>query len=255
MITMSSLKTCIVFLGPAGSGKTMLTHKFGCWLSRLDINVALVNLDPAVKSIPYSADYDIRSIINTDDIMIKEGLGPNGAVIRAAELMEVRSREIVNSILRIDKSIYLIDTPGQMEIFLFHRSGVEILKAIRRNAKAVSVLLIDPKTLVSPVEIVVIELLNLIIRLKLETPTLAAISKLDLIASKDIIKLISNRRELRRAIRKIEGVQRDLALRCIDILLSITPLKTIIPVSAVTGAGFEELYGLLHEVWCECGET
>ncbi len=252
---MSRNKTCIVFLGPAGSGKTTLTHRFSYWLSELNIDAALINLDPAVRSIPYSADYDIRAIINIWDIMDREKLGPNGAVIRAAELMEVKSGEIVKNILNIDKNMYLIDTPGQMEIFLFHRSGVEIIGAIRRHVKAVSILLIDPKTLISPVEIVVVELLNLIVRLKLETPTLAVMNKFDLITSKEIIKMISSRKILRKAIRGISGVQRDLALKCIAILTNITPVKTIVPISATTGKGFEELYGLLHEVWCECGET
>ncbi|MEM1545259.1 MAG: ATP/GTP-binding protein [Candidatus Methanomethylicia archaeon] len=252
---MSKNKTCIVLLGPAGSGKTTLTHRFGYWLSELDIDTALINLDPAARNIPYNADYDIRSIIDVEDIMTKEKLGPNGAVIRAAELMEAKSGEIVNNILNINKNMYLIDTPGQMEIFLFHRSGVEIIRAIRQHIRTISILLIDPKTLISPVEVVVMELLNLIVRLKLETPTLAVINKFDLVTSKEVIKIVSNRRMLRKAIRKINGVQRDLALKCTDVLINITPIKTIIPISATTSKGFEELYGLIHEVWCECGET
>jgi len=63
----------VVFLGPAGSGKTTLTATFGEWLEKeIDYKISFVNLDPGCEYLLYSHDFDIRSIITTRDIMIRE---------------------------------------------------------------------------------------------------------------------------------------------------------------------------------------
>ena len=40
----------------------------------------LVNLDPAVRSVPYSANIDIRDTIDYQKVMEQYRLGPNGTV-------------------------------------------------------------------------------------------------------------------------------------------------------------------------------
>ncbi|MEM1561081.1 MAG: ATP/GTP-binding protein, partial [Ignisphaera sp.] len=69
----------IFILGPAGSGKSYLTYSFTNWLIEHGMDIAIVNLDPAVTWLPYTPDVDIRDYITVEEVMRKYNLGPNGA--------------------------------------------------------------------------------------------------------------------------------------------------------------------------------
>jgi len=49
--------------------------------------------------------------------MVKEGLGPNGAMIRAMEILNEVKDKVVGQIISRSKDLVLIDTPGQSEVF------------------------------------------------------------------------------------------------------------------------------------------
>lgn len=53
--------------------------------------------------------------------MRDEGLGPNGAVLKAMELLSKAK------IPMFKDDFVLVDTPGQLEVFAFHTSGPKIL--------------------------------------------------------------------------------------------------------------------------------
>ena len=73
----------ILFLGPAGSGKTSLVKSFSEWIkSTQDKSVSCINLDPGVDFLPYKADFDIRKFFTIESIMKEEKLGLNGALVR-----------------------------------------------------------------------------------------------------------------------------------------------------------------------------
>ena len=94
----------------------------------MDYKVSFVNLDPGCEYLLYSHDFDIRSIITTRDIMIREKMGPNSAMVRAMELMEKRIENIVAGIVKLLGDICIIDTPGQMEVFIFMQLELKLLK-------------------------------------------------------------------------------------------------------------------------------
>ena len=74
-------------IGTAGSGKSLFTAAFAEWLKMSKQDVAVVNLDPGALKLPYQPDVDVRNYVNVGDIMDKYGLGPNGAMIMAADLI------------------------------------------------------------------------------------------------------------------------------------------------------------------------
>ena len=80
----------IFLTGTAGSGKSQLTSILANTILENNKEVIVVNLDPGVNNLPYSADIDIRDFISINEIMDKYNLGPNGAVILAADLIALK---------------------------------------------------------------------------------------------------------------------------------------------------------------------
>jgi GTPase SAR1 family protein len=128
----------IVFIiGTAGSGKSLLTASFSEWLKMSKQNVTVVNLDPGALKLPYSPDVDVRNYVNVGDLMEKYGLGPNGALIMAADLITDEIDEISKEIEDLTSDIVLVDTSGQMELFAFRASGPYIATELTKEPKAI----------------------------------------------------------------------------------------------------------------------
>ena len=106
----------IFTIGTAGSGKSLLTSAFSDWLKLKKQKVISVNLDPGVLSLPYTPDIDIREYVSLEEIMDKYELGPNGALIMAADLVADQIEKISKEIEELQSDIVLVDTSGQMEL-------------------------------------------------------------------------------------------------------------------------------------------
>ena len=59
----------VFILGPAGSGKSLLTANFASYLTDEGYKVRTVNLDPEVLSLGYKADFDVRENFTIEGIM------------------------------------------------------------------------------------------------------------------------------------------------------------------------------------------
>jgi len=114
-------------IGTAGSGKSLFTAALSEWLKMSKQDVAVVNLDPGVLKLPYSPDVDVRNYVDVGDLMEKYSLGPNGALILAADLIADQVEKITRDIQEINADMVLVDTPGQMELFVFRASGSYIV--------------------------------------------------------------------------------------------------------------------------------
>ena len=81
-------------IGKSSYCKTMQEHGRA---TRRTIHVA--NLDPAAESYGYDASFDIRNLINVDQVMEEHGFGPNGGLVYCME--------------------YLLQNPGLLKYFDF----------------------------------------------------------------------------------------------------------------------------------------
>ena len=115
----------IAILGSAGSGKTLITARFGEFLEKEGYTVKRSNLDPGVLSLPYEPDFDVRDYFTLEEIMRKENLGPNGAILEAMDRLSKLKLPSYNA------DYVLIDTPGQLEVFAFRDSGPAIFKGMK----------------------------------------------------------------------------------------------------------------------------
>jgi len=245
----------LIILGTAGSGKSALTATFGKWIKQnTDRSVAYINLDPGSDYVPFEPDFDIREHFTIARIMRDENLGPNGAMVRASELLSAKAAEFAKAINNINADVRLVDTPGQMEVFLFH-GGPEITKLMR--GVTISLFLNDAKIAEKASGLVLTRLLGLSTSLRLGVPAVSVLNKIDLVEDKlaDIDRLLSDSEFLKdRVVKEGSGVMIDLTLSLSKTLPELLPAARLVNVSAKTGEGMAELYDIVHEIFCACGD-
>ncbi|HDJ84104.1 MAG TPA: GTPase [Desulfurococcaceae archaeon] len=246
----------VVLMGPAGSGKTTLTAALGKWIEENQgHSVGYINLDPGAETLPYNPDFDVREWFTIEDIMVKEGLGPNGAMIRASELLVEKSRELRKILHSIEKEVLIVDTPGQSEIFIFRPAGPAITRLLRWVATTIGIYLVDPT--ITPIlsEATTSLLMGLIVQLRLNIPVVPAVTKADLVRlelGETLVIGLEKVREL--ASKELQGALKEVIPRLIDLMVEYMPSVRLVKVSAKTGEGLEELYQLIYETYCSCGD-
>lgn len=55
-------------MGMAGSGKTTLLQRLNIYTAEKGIKSYFINLDPAVKRVPFGASIDIRDTVNYKEV-------------------------------------------------------------------------------------------------------------------------------------------------------------------------------------------
>jgi len=245
----------LIILGTAGSGKSALTATFGKWIKQnTDRSVAYINLDPGSDYVPFEPDFDIRDYFTIARIMRDENLGPNGAMVRASELLSAKAAEFAKAINKIEAEVRLVDTPGQMEVFLFH-GGPEITKLMR--GVTISLFMTDATIAEKASGLVLTRLLGLSTSLRLGVPAVSVLNKIDLVGDKlaNIDRLLSDSEFLKdRVVKEGSGVMIDLTLSLSKTLPELLPAARLVRVSAKTGEGMADLYDIVHEIFCACGD-
>jgi len=242
----------IVFIiGTAGSGKSLLTASFSDWLKLSKQNVIAVNLDPGVLTLPYTPDIDIRDYIKIEQLMEHYELGPNGALIMAADLIAEETERLGEEIATFNPDIALIDTPGQMELFAFRASGPYIANELTKEPK-VLIYLFDSVFSSNPLNYVSNVFLSAAVYNRFFTPQVHVLSKSDLLPPEDMNRIIdwsANPTTLEAAIEeKLTGTGRLLSRDVIHAVYRLGLKFLLIPVSAKTNEGFVNLNATLERI-------
>ena len=132
----------IYITGTAGSGKSLLTSNLLQWYIDHNNFPITLNLDPAVSELPYLPDVDIRDHIDINNIIDTYGLGPNGAIIMAHDLISTKIQDIQLEVDELNPDYILIDTPGQIELFAYRSSGNYFMSNFKADRK-VSIFIMD----------------------------------------------------------------------------------------------------------------
>jgi len=242
----------IVFIiGTAGSGKSLLTATFSDWLKLAKQNVIAVNLDPGVLTLPYTPDIDIRDYIKIEQLMEQYELGPNGALIMAADLIAEETERLGEEITTFNPDIALIDTPGQMELFAFRASGPYIANELTKEPKAL-IYLFDSVFSSNPLNYVSNVFLSAAVYNRFFTPQVHVLSKSDLLPPEDMNRIVdwsANPTALEVAIEeKLTGTGRLLSRDVIHAVYRLGLKFLLIPVSAKTNEGFVNLNATLERI-------
>lgn len=225
----------VLIVGPAGSGKSLLTREFGQYLE-MNYSVAFINLDSGTIQTPYNPDFDIREYYTLEEIMAEEELGPNGATLEAVD----RLREI--DIPRFQDDFVLIDTPGQLEPFVF-RGGAEYFRGITDN----TIFLMDGT---APLNTFPSQYLySLTTQYAIQSPMLTAINKTDLLSEETLSQVERMARDPRiMAGLQDTGMRTQVNLDIADLIMEMHMGSAQIPlISAKERKGFENLATQLIE--------
>lgn len=241
----------IFVVGTAGSGKSTFTSAFKAWLEEKGWNVSAVNLDPGAEFLPYQPDVDVRTMIDIHEIMDRYELGPNGALVFASDMLSLKLNEIQEQIEEGKPDYVIVDTPGQMELFAYRKSGPYIVHGLRGEGK-VLLFLSDPWTLNTPENFLSINLLASSVRLRFKVPFVQLLGKVDA-AKEEVHKVMewsSNPRRLEDELLKIEDGESYLLYSGLyRYLLKKGLIYKLIPISSVTRYGFPDVSAAISNLF------
>lgn len=94
--TMSShAAVAVLVIGMAGSGKTTFMQRANAYLHGRQQAPYILNLDPAVTHMPYTANIDIRDTVDYQEVMKQYNLGPNGGIVTALNLFTTKFDQVL----------------------------------------------------------------------------------------------------------------------------------------------------------------
>ncbi len=230
-------------IGSAGSGKTLFTLALKTQLTYSEENIISVNLDPAVKKTPYSPEVDIRDYVNIDNIVFEEEVGPNAALMLSYEKATTVIDQIIRDINYYSPEVVIIDTPGQLELFILKKVGLDVINSLRID-KQLAFYLIDSHAALDAEDLITQLLLATICHFRLKMPIYLVLSKTDLVTDKEVDILcerIKKPSELLKELNKKHEVG-DIDLHTIRYLETYEGFGEVLPTSALAMKGFDNVY-------------
>ncbi|AAS53799.2 AFR428Cp [Eremothecium gossypii ATCC 10895] len=142
----------ILCIGMAGSGKTTFMQRLNSHLHASKEPPYVINLDPAVLKVPYGANIDIRDSIKYKKVMSNYNLGPNGAIVTSLNLFSTKIDQVIGLVeKKQDKYQHcIVDTPGQIECFVWSASGSIITESFASTFPTVIAYIVDTPRNTSP---------------------------------------------------------------------------------------------------------
>ncbi len=241
----------LFIIGTAGSGKSLLTASLNEWLKVGKQKAASVNLDPGVLTLPYTPDIDIRDYIDIRRIMNEQGLGPNGALVLASDLIAEEAERLGGEIEDLESDVVIVDTPGQMELFAFRASGPYIANELTKDPKAI-IYLFDAVFSFNPLNYVSNLFLSAAVYNRFFFPQLHVLSKSDLLPPEETNRIVEWSADLKTLEvvidEKLSGTRRLLSRDMVQAIHRLGLHFNLIPVSGITNEGLINLSSALERI-------
>lgn len=243
-LTFNRKPVIIIVVGMAGSGKTTFLHRLVCHTMASNIRGYVLNLDPAVMTLPFGANIDIRDTVRYKEVMKQFNLGPNGGILTSLNLFATKFDEVISTIeKRADQLDYvLVDTPGQIEIFTWSASGAIITEAFASTFPTVITYVVDTPRSSSPATFMSNMLYACSILYKTRLPLVLAFNKTDVANHQFALEWMEDFEALHAALDSDSSYTSTLT-RSLSLSLEefYKNLKSV-PVSAVSGDGMDAFF-------------
>lgn len=221
-------------------------------MKNYNLDVITVNLDPAARRLPYAPEVDIRDFVDINEIMNQLGLGPNGALIAAVDMVAGQVDQIKEAAEGSKADYAIVDTPGQIELFAYRSTGPLIISALE-GATTTSLHLLDPNLARSAVGFVSLALLGLSLQYRFTATQFTVLAKSDLLSEQEIDRIVNwsvNPVDLCDDVDATgKGVTRELSKMICEMFEQLESKTEVIPVSAQRNEGMDTLYAELERVW------
>lgn len=260
-----------IVVGMAGAGKTTFMQRLTSHLSRRRHRPYVLNLDPAVLTLPYPANVDIRDTINYKQVMKQYSLGPNGGILTSLNLFTTKFDQVLQLLdaRAAEKKMthVLIDTPGQIEIFTWSASGAIITDSLASSFPTVLTYIIDSPRATSCSTFISSMLYAVSILYKTKLPMIVVFNKTDVTDCEERISWMRDFESFQAALRREEesngggaggsgsGYMNSLLNSMSLVLEEFYNHLDVVGVSALTGEGFDEYLACLErkraEYWTD----
>ncbi len=246
---MAEQEVHIYFVGTAGAGKSTMVAAYDRWAKQSGIRTVIVNLDPGAEKLPYTPDVDIRDWVRIDEIMEENGLGPNGAQIAAADMIALNLDEVKNEIETFRADQVLVDTPGQIELFVFRQSGKHIVSTLNPGRSVVAYLL-DPFLARTASGFASQLLLGATTAFRFQEPMMFLLSKADRI-DPDSVETIKSWAADPEALEhdiltESPGMVQEFAAQVSRLLDTLHVERNLVAISSLEASGLDDLYRLVQ---------
>lgn len=220
-----------------------------------DISAITLNLDPGVRIVPYVPDIDIRDYIVLEEVMEEYGLGPNGGMILASDLMVNYLDDLRDEIDEYNPDWVLVDTAGQLELFAFRETGPLIASSLGFGdiQKSVS-FLFDSNLVLRPNGFISTLLLAASVQFRFrKISQINVLSKMDLLDD-DQIDMIINWSQDFKALEESTSVReggliRELSMNLSEVFIQMGSTAELIPCTIKREDGLDLLFGYLQRVF------
>jgi GTPase SAR1 family protein len=267
----------------AGSGKTTFMQRINSHLHAAHTAPYVVNLDPAVHKVPFDSNIDIRDSVNYREVMKQYNLGPNGGILTSLNLFATKIDQVMDILEkrclsrreerpRVETpsqstppttdtlpAHILVDTPGQIEVFVWSASGSILLSSLASSFPTVLAYVIDtPRTTSSTSTFMSNMLYAISIMYKTRLPMILVFNKTDVKSEQEAIDWMRDFESFQAALRREEEEEADTGAGGSGYMASLLNSMSlvleefynnlsVVGVSSMTGAGIHDFFLAVDE--------